>query len=90
MDAIKRRYRSFAPLLMMIASADEEVSPRVCEAFTSRAKGSGSKLESIVVEGAEHIFDDPGRQSNPANRRATEEAMGRAESFFARHLSQPR
>jgi dienelactone hydrolase len=90
MDAIKGRYHSYAPLLMMIAAADEEVSPKVCEAFASRAKGSGSKLESIIFEGAEHNFDDPGKQSNPANRRATEEAMGRAESFFARHLSQPR
>ena len=92
MDAIKGRYHSYAPLLMMIASADEEVSPKICEAFARRAKESGSQLESIVFEGAEHNFDDPGKtkQSNPANRRATEEAMRRAESFFARHLSQVR
>lgn len=38
MDAIKGRYHSYAPLLMMIASADEEVSPRGCEAFANRAK----------------------------------------------------
>jgi dienelactone hydrolase len=88
MDAIKGRYHSYAPLLMMIASADEEVSPQVCEAFARRAKPSGN-LESIVFEGAEHNFDDPGKtkQSNPANRRATEEAMRRAESFFKTHLS---
>lgn len=89
MDAIKGHYHSYAPLLMMIASADEEVSPKVCEAFASRAKDGGSKLESVVFEGAEHNFDDPGKakQSNPANRHATEEAMRRAERFFKVHLS---
>jgi len=88
MEAIKGSYRSYAPLLMMIASADEEVSPKICEAFAKRARSSGSTLESIVFEGAEHNFDDPGKkkQSNPANRRATEEAMRRAEAFFADRL----
>ena len=88
MDAVKGSYHSYAPVLMMIASADEEVSPKVCESFANRAKASGSKLESIVFEGAEHNFDDPSKtkQSNPANRHATEEAMRRAEAFFAGHL----
>ena len=88
MEAIKGRYHSYAPLLMMIASADEEVSPKVCEAFATRAQESGSKLESIVFEGAAHNFDDPGKtmQSNPANRHATEEAMRRAEKFFKGQL----
>jgi len=88
MEAIRGSYHSYAPLLMMIASADEEVSPKICEAFAKRARSSGSTLESIIFEGAEHNFDDPGKkkQSNPANRRATEEAMRRAEAFFADRL----
>ena len=88
MDAVKGSYHSYAPVLLMIASADEEVSPKVCESFANRAKAAGSKLESIVFEGAEHNFDDPGKtkQSNPANRQATEEAMRRAEAFFAANL----
>jgi dienelactone hydrolase len=83
MDAVKGTYHAYAPLLMMIASADEEVSPKICGAFAKR-----NHIESIVFEGAEHNFDDPGktRQSNPANHRATEEAMRRAESFFATNL----
>jgi carboxymethylenebutenolidase len=87
MDAIKGNYNAYAPLLMMIASADEEVSPKVCEAFAKRAKPSGN-FESIVFEGAEHNFDDPGKakQSNPANRKATDEAMRRAETFFRTRL----
>ena len=88
MDAVKGQYAPYAPLLMMIASADEEVSPKICESFARRAKESGAKLESVVFEGAEHNFDDPGKtkQSNPANQRATEEAMRRAERFFASQL----
>jgi dienelactone hydrolase len=91
MDAVKGRYHSYAPLLMMIASADEEVSPKICEAFAKRAKAAGSDLKSIVFEGAEHNFDDPGKtkQANPANRHATEEAMSQAERFFETHMAPP-
>lgn len=88
MDAIKRRYVSYSPVLMMIGSADEEVSPKRCEEFAQKARASGSNLELMVYPGAEHNFDDPGKtkQSNPANRRATEDAMRRAEAFFAARL----
>jgi len=88
MDAVKGRYRSYAPVLLMIASADEEVSPKRCEEFARRARAAGSDLEPIVYPGAEHNFDDPGKkkQSNQANRSATEDAMRRAEAFFAARL----
>ena len=88
MEAVKGRYLSYAPILMMIASADAEVSPKRCEEFAQRARASGSNLEAIVYAGAEHDFDDPstGKQSNPANRRATEDAMRRAEAFFDARL----
>jgi dienelactone hydrolase len=88
MDAVKGRYVSYAPMLMMIAAADEEVSPKRCEEFAKRARDAGSNLQPIVYPGAEHNFDDPGKkkQSNPSNRHATEDAMRRADSFFAMHL----
>jgi dienelactone hydrolase len=88
MDAIKGRYLSYAPILMMIASADAEVSPKRCEDFAQKARASGNNLEAIVYSGAEHDFDDPstGKQSNPANRRAMEDAMRRAEAFFDARL----
>ena len=40
------------------------------------------------AETAEHEFDDPGnkKQSVPANRKAKEDSMRRAEAFFARYL----
>lgn len=88
MDALKGRYHAYAPLLIMIAAADEEVSPKRCEEFATRARAAASDLEPVVYPGAEHNFDDPGKkkQSNPANHRATEDAMRRAEAFFAKHL----
>ena len=89
MDAVKGSYRSYAPILLMIAAEDEEVSPKRCEDFAKRAKAAGSKLEVIVFPGAEHNFDDPGKkkQSNPANHSATEEAMRRSEAFLSIHLA---
>jgi dienelactone hydrolase len=89
MDAIQGKYHSYAPVLVLIAAADEEVSPKRCEEFAERARAAGSKLESFVYPGAKHNFDDPGAatQSNPANRRATQDAMRRAEAFFTAHLS---
>ena len=89
MDAVKGSYRSYAPILLMIAAEDEEVSPKRCEDFAKRAKAAGSKLELIVFPGAEHNFDDPGKkkQSNPANHSATEEAMRRSEAFLSIHLA---
>jgi carboxymethylenebutenolidase len=88
MEAIQGTYVSYAPILMMVASADEEVSPKRCEEFAQKARVSGSKLELIVYPGAEHNFDDPGKtkQSKPANRSATEDAVRRAEAFFAARL----
>lgn len=88
MDAVKGAYHAYAPLLVMVASADEEVSPKICASFARRAKAAGSALEFIEYEGAEHNYDDPGKkkQSNPANQAATAETMRRAEAFFGRHL----
>jgi dienelactone hydrolase len=88
MAAIQGDYSAYAPVLMMIAAADEEVSPQRCREFAERARAAGNPLKEIVYPGAEHNFDDPGRarQSNPANRRATEDAMRRAEEFFAAQL----
>jgi carboxymethylenebutenolidase len=88
MEAVQGKYRSYAPLLMMVAGADEEVSPQRCEAFARQARENGNPLQFIVYPGASHNFDDPSKskQSIPANHDATDDAMRRAESFFAEHL----
>jgi len=86
--AIGNRYVPYAPLLMLLASVDDELSPRVCERFAVQARAAGAPPELIIYDGAEHNFDDPSptRQSRSANRRATEDARARAERFFRVHL----
>ena len=88
MEALKGNYHTYAPTLVMVASADQEVSPKRCQEFAEKTRTAGSQLELVTYEGAEHNFDDPGtkKQSNPANRKATADAMRRAEAFFAAQL----
>jgi carboxymethylenebutenolidase len=91
MEALKRRYVPYAPVLMLLGSADDEVSPATCQRFADRVRTAGGALEVVVYEGAEHNFDDPGptKQGRAPNHRATEDARARAERFFAAQL-QPR
>jgi carboxymethylenebutenolidase len=88
MDAIKGAYHAYAPMLLMIAGGDEEVSPERCEKFAQRAKADGNDIKVIVYPGAAHNFDDPSKskQEAPANHAATEDAMRQAEAFFQTHL----
>jgi carboxymethylenebutenolidase len=67
----------------MIAGADGEVSPERCEEFANKAH-----IPKVVYAGADHNFDDPGKtkQAKVANRKATADAMHRAEAFFAENL----
>jgi carboxymethylenebutenolidase len=89
MDAVKGEYRPYAPLTMLVAGADEEVSPQICEKFAKRAKENGGDVRLHVYPGAEHNFDDPGKkkQSVAANEQATVDAMRRAEKFFGEQLA---
>jgi len=84
----KQNYRPYAPLLMLLASEDGEVSPVVCERFAQQTLARGAELEVVVYAGAQHAFDDPGsrKQAIDANRAATRDARVRAEQFFAQHL----
>jgi carboxymethylenebutenolidase len=88
MEAIEGAYRTYAPLSMMLAGSDEEVSPQRCEAFAKRAQEHGNPLHFIVYPGASHDFDDPSKskQAIPANHDATVDTKRRAEAFFAEHL----
>ena len=83
-------WKPYAPLVMLVASKDEEVSPVTCRRLAEELKkrGADAGFEFVWYEGAQHSFDDPGktRQAVPANRAATEDSMKRAEAFFAREL----
>lgn len=69
---------------MLIASADDEVSPKECEHLAARSRAAGAPVDLVVYDGAEHNFDDPGRikQGREANRRATADARVRAARLF--------
>lgn len=81
-------YRPYAPLLMLVAADDDEVSPRICQEFAAVLKSHGASVELVTYEGAQHAYDDPGKtkQSRDGNRRALEDTLRRAEAFFSRHL----
>jgi dienelactone hydrolase len=85
-------YVPSAPLLMLIAGSDEEVSPEVCSRLASRIEERGAAVEFVRFDGAQHAYDDPGRrrQSHAPNRAALVESLLRAEGFFARFLASPR
>jgi dienelactone hydrolase len=68
------------PVTMFLGSDDEEVSPVICQHVAERSRNAGSPIEVVLYQGATHGFDDPGpgRQSIPANRAASSDALQRA------------
>jgi dienelactone hydrolase len=85
----KTGYSAYAPLRLLMGTADEEVSPRVCRELLEDA---GGDVQSKFYRGATHDFDDPGprRQSVPANEWARDDAVRRATRFFAEQLGAAR
>lgn len=88
MDAVQGDYHNYTPLLLLLATADDEVGFKACETWAKHAKSNGNQIDYILEEDAAHDFDDPSKskQDVPANRRATEDTIRRAEEFFAIHL----
>ncbi len=78
-------YRPYAPVRVFHGIADEETSPKRCDALVQAARALGGDIEIRLYQGATHGFDDPSpkRQRVPANAAAAEEAMLRALRFFA-------
>lgn len=81
-------YRPYAPLLILAASDDDEVSPEVCHQFSEMLRARGFAVGFVIYEGAHHSYDDPGKtkQSHEPNRAALQDSLRRAEAFFAEHL----
>jgi carboxymethylenebutenolidase len=81
-------YRPYAPLLILAAADDDEVSPEVCRRFSDLLRERGFPVGFVIYEGAHHSYDDPGKrkQSHEPNRMALQESLRRAEAFFAQHL----
>lgn len=81
-------YQPYAPLLLLVASDDDEVSPKACATLAARLKQRNADIEFTVYEGAHHSYDDPGRtkQSHLPNKAAMEDTFRRADVFFRKHL----
>jgi carboxymethylenebutenolidase len=81
-------YTPYAPLLLMVAADDDEVSPQVCVQFAQAVQAREGRIAIVSYEGAHHAYDDPGRrkQSHAPNRAALEDSKRRAEHFFSEQL----
>jgi len=81
-------YRPYAPVRVFHGTADEEVSPRRCDLLVEKAHALGANIDIRFYDGATHGFDDPSpkRRHVPANAHAAEDAIGRAQRFFAEQL----
>ena len=73
---------------MFIGLADEEVSPKRCEALVNASHEAGGDISIQFYEGAGHNFDDPSarHQRIDANAEATDQVIAQALAFFASRL----
>lgn len=65
----KDGYRPYNPVRVFIGTADEEVSPTLCEKLVARAREKGGDITLTTFKGATHSYDTPtrSRQSVKAN-----------------------
>lgn len=79
-------YRTYAPLLLLIGTQDEEVSYPNCEKLAQDSRTGD--VEFVRYPGATHAYDTPipKRTAVAANVDATADTMRRAEAFFAKFL----
>jgi len=87
-DQFETGYKPYAPVRVLMGLADEEVSPKRCEALVEGSRSQGSDITIQLYPGATHSFDDPTakHQRVEANAAATQDAVERAVKFFRQKL----
>ncbi len=87
-DRFRDGYAAYAPVQVLIGTADEEVSLPSCELLATASRRSGTPIAMTVYPNATHDFDDPGqkRQSVAANVAAGADSMPKAAVFMGRYL----
>jgi dienelactone hydrolase len=87
-DRFRDGYAAYAPVQVLIGTADEEVSLASCELLAKESQRSGNPIAMTVYPKATHDFDDPGqkRQSVAANVAAVADSMPKAAAFMGQHL----
>lgn len=80
----KTGYKAYAPVLVFMGTADEEVSPKLCRTLVRKSRDIGSPVELVEYVGATHSFDTPlkSRQDVEANAKATADVRERAAPFI--------
>jgi carboxymethylenebutenolidase len=86
--AFRDGYAAYAPVQILIGTADEEVSPAQCEALVRDNRRPGNDVAITVYPQATHDFDDPGekRRSVAANVSALIDATAKADAFMRQYL----
>jgi len=88
-DQFRDGYAAYAPVQVLIGTADEEVSLASCELIVKGSQRSGNAVVAMTVyPQATHDFDDPGqkRQSVAANAAAVADSMPKAAAFMGQYL----
>lgn len=81
---LKRRfekdgYKPYHPVRVFMGTADEEVSPRLCQTFVDRSKAGGNDIELRMFEGATHSYDTPTRSRQSVEANVTAKAATEAD-----------
>jgi carboxymethylenebutenolidase len=84
-----KTYNPYAPVRVLIGTADEEVSSSKCQALVEGSRGAGHDISLTLYPEASHDFDDPGRrrQSVSANAFAARDGMEKAAQFMRERLA---
>ena len=90
---LKRRfakdgYKPYHPVRVFMGTADEEVSPRLCQTLVERSKAAGNDIDLRMFEGATHSYDTPTRSRQSVEANATAKAATEADilAFLAAKL----
>ncbi|RHW17353.1 dienelactone hydrolase family protein [Sphingomonas gilva] len=93
---LKRRfakdgYTSYAPVRVFMGTADEEVSPKLCESLVARSREKGGDIAIRMFDSATHSYDTPtkSRQSVKANAEAKAATEADILAFLDRMLKDP-
>lgn len=84
----KDGYKPYHPVRVFMGTADEEVSPKLCQTLVERSKARGGDIDLRMFEGATHSYDTPtrSRQSVPANAAAQAATEADVLAFLAARL----
>ena len=84
----KDGYKPYHPVRVFMGTADEEVSPKLCQAFVDRSKAKGNDIDLRMFEGATHSYDTPTKSRQSVEANATARAATEAEvlAFLASKL----